>query len=430
MDLKSKKLRQIEELRQKIADAMKPTEWFEQLLVNGRENPTLNRSKSNETAQSPRSGQCSTSSDALADATRGRRSIFFSGPHPDESQIVSSALSLNSATPPCIVAAHRQCLLGEHRIRHLETHLLELSDDLERIAEALESEKVAQAHKTAKYRELQGKLNLITRAYQALQEEACELAAAVEAEKAKRDLLQQTMAEKDFDEGDDSGVLRRLLRQKSELEDAIRLKENQMDALKSLEPLTLQDPMRMVASGTPSDSTLRLMWEAAAPVRRILLLREGLMILKAHSINLCEDLDAIAAIIEKLQSEPQYALYSPYSPEGCLWRQQKLHEAFSAMVQTIGEKQYESDPTAAQQLIDKIMYFVVVYDLFENNFDAVVGAVMLSSSMWDEAHGALSALQLSKRVTEDARQRAAAMKARRTSKANPAPPSRRSSMAV
>lgn len=156
----------------------------------------------------------------------------------------------------------------------------------------------------------------------------------------------------------------------------------------------------------PSDDpALRALWEAAAPVRDIVSLRETLLVLKAHLFNLCDDIEDISSTVDKLHDEPQYSQYPPLSEGSNLWRQSKLFDTYQAVVEEMRKGQYETDANAAKAVLNRMKTFAVVYDCFETHFDAVANAILQSEGHWKEATKMLTVAELCQATILEARQK-------------------------
>jgi hypothetical protein len=134
--------------------------------------------------------------------------------------------------------------------------------------------------------------------------------------------------------------------------------------------------------------------------------------------------------VEKIQGDPQFSMYPAFSEQSNLWRQQRLYEAYHDVVEHINSKSYESDPLAAQLLLSKLKHFVVVYDLFENHYDAVVNAIMLSEGKWVEADQMLPAAMTCRRVISDSKRVNSATLVKKRSTVSATAPSQRLSTPV
>lgn len=180
-------------------------------------------------------------------------------------------------------------------------------------------------------------------------------------------------------------------------------------ALQQQEMVTLQNPMDSIVSAAerPSaDEIAGRIWDVTRPVRGVVSLRETLLVLKANVLNLYDDLDEITEIVDKIQSDPKYSMYPAFSDASNQWRQSKLFEAYTSAVeamQACGAPNASLDPSTAATLLGRLKYFVVVYDLFEQHYDAVVHAIMQSDTKWMEAEDMLQAALLCRRVITESK---------------------------
>jgi hypothetical protein len=213
---------------------------------------------------------------------------------------------------------------------------------------------------------------------------------------------------------------RELENHRDALREELRKTEKLSYALRQNEAESLRDPSQaMITSGSrpESNETEAMIWDATRPVRNVLSLRDTILILKARLLNLYDDLDEISETVDSVRGDPQYSMYAAFSEQSNQWRQQKLYDAFHDAVQLMRNRHYEEDGAAANALLRQLKYFVVVYDLFENHYDAVVNAIMLSDGKWCEADEMLEASQRCRRVIQSEQRRPSSIKRRSVSSA-------------
>lgn len=202
------------------------------------------------------------------------------------------------------------------------------------------------------------------------------------------------------------------------LREELRKTEKLSYALRQSEAESLRDPSQaMITSGSRPEhnETEAMIWDATRPVRNVLSLRDTILILKARLLNLYDDLDEISETVDTIRGDPQYSMYAAFSEQSNQWRQQKLYDAFHDAVQLMRNRHYEEDGSAANALLRQLKYFAVVYDLFENHYDAVVNAIMLSDGKWCEADEMLEASQRCRRVIQSEQRRPSSVKRRSVS---------------
>lgn len=315
--------------------------------------------------------------------------------------------------------SYEECVACETALRKEENQLVESVDRAEIAAKERE---IAKKRAASRVEVLKRQLLDEESAYSVLKGDLSVARQSLRARREEQQGWEQRL--RNLKAGDSGDAVRNALEaRRQSLTEELQQAEKLFEELARSEAEALRDPTNALVTQKerPKAEMAAMVWDATRPVRSVMLLRETLLVLKANLLNLYDDLDEITDIVEKIQNDPKATMYPAFSEPSNAWRQQRLHEAFQSVVELMKARHYESDVNAAQQLLARMKHFIVVYDLFENHYDAVVNAIMQSEAKWRETEQMLSAAETCRRVISDAAKQRAASSAQLKRRVSVAP---------
>ncbi len=307
------------------------------------------------------------------------RSQSFSGFSP----LRYDSTSGNVTDSTSVLELGKQYLRHEETIRLLENSILEAQCNLERMSQQLAADDSEFVHAEKRKDKCLTELAEANAAAVALDAKVLSLQTRAAECSAERQSLQGQLDALTVPSLDANSVAQLEKRQK-------QLEEQLADAEEEIRQLRASDSdlQQSIAAGTKHGFTVEfgnLSLEVTTAMRRLHHTREAMMLLKAFIINLCEDLDTITETVQSVRDDPNFAAFSPFTEPSNAWRRNLLSAAYADVVALMRTQQHLTDAGAAAALLAKMKYFVIVYDLFSNHFDAVVAAVMATDGidgMW------------------------------------------------
>ena len=309
-------------------------------------------------------------------------SAFFGQPGPSVKSVLRRAPSASSPTrsperstaptPLSILEQGKEYLRHEETIRQLENSILETQTNLDRLSQQLAVDDTEYVQLEKRKTKALADLATANAASGNLDERLSSLEAQAAQCQSQRLALQQEL-DVLCGNASDAASLAPLEKRKKELETRALEAEEEILQLREADA-NLQQSIANGGGFTLQFANLSM--EVSTSMRRLHRVRECMMLLKAFLINLCDDLDTIAETVQVIKDDPNFTAFSPFTEQSNSWRRHLLSAAYGDVVTGIRSQQYLTDAAAATALLTKMKYFVIVYDLFCNHFDAVVGAVM------------------------------------------------------